>query len=92
MTAKRGNDLLAIHQGQIITLADVVERVELDHQVVENIHRGFDEGDTVVPRIDVQEDGPERYVRVVAQFHELVQRVNLETQRTRRKAKEHRGR
>ena len=66
MAAERRDNLLAAHQGQIISLSDIVERIEFHHQVVHAIHRRLDQGNAVVARIDMQETGVDRGARVVA--------------------------
>ena len=66
--AERGGDHLRLLQREVVALADVVEIAGLDHQVMDAGLAGFDEGDAVVARIDVEEIRRERLGEVVAEM------------------------
>src|SRR5262245_32180830 len=66
MAAERDADALGIAESKIVTLADIVEAVELHHHVMHHVDAALDEGDAVVARVDVEEIGRERAQPVVA--------------------------
>src|SRR5690348_6785321 len=67
MTAERGADRLRLAQRQIVGLPDVVEIAEFDHEVMDAVPAGIDEGKAVVARIDVKEIRLERPQDVIAE-------------------------
>src|SRR6266581_3683947 len=60
-------DAAVLARGEIIGLADVVEHVELDHEMMDAVLSGLQHRETVVARIDVEEIDLERLEHVVAQ-------------------------
>src|SRR5579859_421690 len=76
VAAERGADHLRLAQGEIIALADVVQVAQLDHQMMDAVLAGIDEGKAVVARIDVEEIRLERFENVVAGLE--VQNVGVE--------------
>ena len=51
----------------IVALADVVERKQFDHQMMHAVAAGLDQGQTVMPRVDVEEKSVKRLLHVVAE-------------------------
>src|SRR3954470_13365003 len=68
MAAERDIDAVLLAERDVIALADVVERKQLDHQVMHAIAAGLDQSETVMTRIDVEEIGAKRLLHVVAQL------------------------
>ena len=67
MAAERRADRLRLAQREVIGLPDIVEKAEFDHQVMDAVPAGIDEGEAVVARIDVEEIGLERPQDVIAE-------------------------
>src|SRR3984893_11456449 len=65
MTAERDADTLLLAQGDIITLADIVKRKQLHHQMMHAVVAGLDRGEAVMPRVDVKEVGAKRSLHIV---------------------------
>src|SRR5207302_4922086 len=68
VTAERGADRLRLAQRQVVGLPDIVQIAELDHEVMDAVFAGSDEGEAVVARIDMKEIGLERPQDVVAEL------------------------
>src|SRR5262245_13528561 len=66
VAAERRDDLLAVHERQVVALADVVERIQFDHQVMHSIYRCLNECKAMMARINVQKIGAHRSPCVVA--------------------------
>jgi len=49
-----------VRSARVVGLADVVEEAGLDHQMMDAVLAGVDEGKAVVARIGVEEIGAER--------------------------------
>jgi len=60
-------DAAVLARGEIIGLADVVEHVELDHEMMDAVLSGLQHREAVMARIDVEEIDLERLEHVVAQ-------------------------
>ena len=67
MAAERGADHLRLAQRQIVGLPDIVEITQLDHQMMDAVLAGLDEGEAVVARVEVKEIGLERPHEIVAE-------------------------
>src|SRR5205823_427053 len=67
MPAERRGDAAILAYRKIVRLADVVEHVELDHEMMDAVLSGFQHREVVMPRIDVEEVDLERLHHVVAQ-------------------------
>src|SRR3954466_12037570 len=67
MTAERDIDAVLLAERDVVALADIVERKQLDHQMMHPIAAGLDQSETVMPRIDVEEIGAKRLLHVVAE-------------------------
>src|SRR6267142_2134378 len=76
MAAERDIDAVLLAQGDVIALADVVERKQFDHQMMHAVAAGLDQSETVMPRIDVEEIGAKRLLHVVAELE--AQHVDIE--------------
>ena len=57
VAAERSDDLLRGVLQQVKALADIVELIILDQQMMHAAHRRRDQGDAVVARVDVHEIG-----------------------------------
>ena len=68
VTAERRADRPRLAQRQVVGLPDIVEIAELDHEVMDAVLAGSDEGKAVVARIDMKEIGIERPQDVVAEL------------------------
>ena len=68
VTAERGADRFRPPQREIVGLADVVEVIDFEHQVMNAVCAGIDEGERVVARIDVEEIGLERLQDIVGRL------------------------
>src|SRR5215813_8616941 len=66
VAAERRDNLLAVHERQVVALADVVKRIQFDHQVMHSIYRCLNECKAMMARINVQKIGAHRSPRVVA--------------------------
>ena len=67
MAAERDADAIRLTQGDIIGLADIVERKQFDHQMMHAVAAGLDQSEAVMPRVDVKEVGTKRFLHVVAE-------------------------
>src|ERR1700691_1372586 len=67
MTAERDADTFGLAQGDIIGLADIVERKQLHHQMMHAVAAGLDQSEAVMPCVDVKEAGAKRFLHVVAE-------------------------
>src|SRR3954470_17891644 len=67
MAAERDIDAVLLAERDVIALADVVERKQLDHQMMHPVAAGLDQSETVMPRIDVEEIRAKRLLHVVAE-------------------------
>src|ERR1700731_2469417 len=67
MTAERDVDAVRLAQCNIVGLADIVERKQLDHQMMHAVLAGLDQGKRVMPRVDVKEVGAKRLLNVVGE-------------------------
>src|SRR5580698_6327639 len=81
VAAKRHADAVFFPERKIVSLSDVIERIELHHDVMDGVLAGLDESEAVVPRIEMQEPGDKWMVVIVGQaetedaaveFHQLV--------------------
>src|SRR5262249_23307382 len=63
----KGGEQLVIHaRSNVIALADIVETVELDHEVVETLPPQLQQRETVLARVDMKKMRLERELHVVA--------------------------
>ena len=67
MAAERDADTALLQLGEVIGLADIIERIELDHQVVKAVDAGLDRGEAVMAAVEMKEERLERALRVVAE-------------------------
>src|SRR5450755_3104686 len=65
MSAERNADTFFLAQGDVIALADIVERKQLHHQMMHAVLAGLDQSEAVMPRVDVKEVGAKRPLHVV---------------------------
>src|SRR5947209_7821759 len=68
MPAERRRDAALIALRQVVRLPDVVEHIELHHQVMNAVLAGFDHRETVMTRIQMKKVRLERPQRKVAQM------------------------
>src|SRR5262249_20226265 len=81
VAAERRDDLLAGHERQVVALADVVKRIQFDHQVMHSIYRCLNECKAMMARINVQKIGAHRRPRGGAGAE--AKQVTVECQRCR---------
>src|SRR5438874_3578156 len=67
VTSERNADAILLAQRDIVGLTDIVEREQFDYQMMHAVATGFDQGEAVMPRIDVKEVGAKRLLHVIAE-------------------------
>src|SRR5258708_13350856 len=67
MAAERDRDASLLGAREIVALADIVEAEQLDHHVMGGVLPGLDEGEAMVPLVDVHEIAAERAQPIIAE-------------------------